>query len=35
MMIDLKRGGRRDIEFDEPIYDMAQGGFEDEDDDDD
>lgn len=31
MMIDLKRGGRRDIEFDDLIDEMAQGGFDDDD----
>lgn len=30
MMIDLTRGGRREIEFDEPIDEMAQGGFADD-----
>lgn len=31
MMIDLRGGGEREIEFDEPIDEMAQGGFDDDD----
>jgi len=31
MVIDLARGGLRNLEFDDPIGEMAQGGFEDDD----